>query len=86
MNEVIFIVALLLLVFLMGIGIFYYAHLKQTVYKLKQLEEEDKGLLHFSESKIIEVPVRKEKSPLYVFKDGKRQLFVLKKGEKEKKI
>jgi len=62
--------------FFIGFGSFYYGHSRKES-KVTNSEETDKSLLSLSQSKIIEVPARKEKSPLYVFKNGKKQEFVM---------
>jgi len=79
MIEIIILLALFIIGFIIGLGLFFYTQSNRATHLCAEDVNKPDNLLTFSQSKIIELPARKDKSHLFVFKNGKKQEFVIKK-------
>ncbi len=77
MNYIFLLIILLVLCASLAVGIVIFIN----SLRIKKMCENAyfRGKIEASREKIIELPLRKEKYPLYVFKNGEKQKFRLKK-------
>ena len=75
-EEYIILALLVILVTCLIVGVCLYVHYKR-VSKVFAEDRTDypKSMVALSESKILEVPARKEKYPLYVYENGEKKEF-----------
>ena len=79
-EEYIILTLMILLITTIVCSVCAYFHYK----KMSKIFAEDKtdypkSMIALSESKILEVPVRKEKFPLYIYENGAKKEFKMKK-------
>lgn len=79
-EEYIILTLMILLLTCVVASVCSYFHYKKIA-KIFEEERTDypKSMIALSESKILEVPVRKEKQPLFVYQNGEKKEFKLKK-------
>lgn len=79
-EEYIILTLFIILVVCIAAGVCCYFHYKRVSKVFSdQITDYPKSMVGISESKVIELPVRKEKQPLYVFENGTKKEFKMKK-------
>ena len=74
-EYVIMCLFILIVVCLVAASCVYFRMKKVSKVFVEPKSNYPKNMIEVSQSKIIQMPVRKEKQPLYIFKDGKKIEF-----------
>lgn len=77
-EYIILTLMILLITCLIASACSYFHHKKISKIFAEDNSDYPKSLIALSESKILEVPVRKEKQPLYIYKNGEKKEFKMK--------
>lgn len=81
MGYIILLIALFAVCFCLAFGIIQFCESQRKAKLAKKVEE--KCFVSESAAKAFELPIRQEKTPLYIFKNGKKQKFAERKRKKE---
>lgn len=81
MGLVLMLVVLFALCICMACGIFVYVQKQAIARRIKKFEK-IKSRVDLTTENAFEIPLEKENHPLYIFKDGEKQKFVMRKTDK----